>query len=603
MAKESFSIYRLNDLAFVWNASVKGQQIGNIAANNQYDSVRLREDSLVLHGFNLKLFHRQHTGNGIFEFLSWIFPQWTQSVHRNRDLYTSKTNHDLLFFYNDSCIYCISTGSWYRVIEQYIDPDFSSHILKKNLDPSFKHSETRNISWQTYATEQIFRWNYQLNRTEAFWKIFKQLSWKLRRDSLLKRFFATERDISSSIKSNCIKIWKALTIEELASLINQLEVIRQSDITEEEATAFSFFDSLQPVLIDEARDTIKREFFAQKILPYLRRQTRTAPDVEFCSSDHIGAFFSVNYAEIGVRGRQWTEIENFWEIDILDYIRDNFFDEWFEEWNDQAYERWESISFRFYGDNEWRDNPINSKLYKLFHGEIVLNGTVYFLIDDKVYRLNESFRQSLEADVINTLSNSNNIINTLPFESQNVDGLHGGQQIEWAFNEYHWTLDHFLCCDRVCVKWIELCDLLYERENQLYIIHVKYWFDAKMRDVSSQIEIAAKQIEWDIQENRDSPQCIVGLYNKIMGYRGDNEYRIRLRDQVSSIGRQWLIDMFLNKERIYVIGLITEAEITRENLNNYSSNIARYELVSSNIHFKNQHGWKWKIAFITPPSN
>jgi len=36
----------------------------------------------------------------------------------------------------------------------------------------------------------------------------------------------------------------------------------------------------------------------------------------------------------------------------------------------------------------------------------------------------------LEADVINTLSNPDNIINTLPFESQNVDGLHGGQQIE-----------------------------------------------------------------------------------------------------------------------------------------------------------------------------
>lgn|GEM_PF-6957954 len=97
----------------------------------------------------------------------------------------------------------------------------------------------------------------------------------------------------------------------MASLINQLEVIRQSDVTEEEATAFSFFDSLQPVLIDEARDAIKREFFTQKILPYLRRQTITAPDVEFCSSDHIGAFFSVNYVEIGVRGRQWTEIENF----------------------------------------------------------------------------------------------------------------------------------------------------------------------------------------------------------------------------------------------------------------------------------------------------
>ena len=124
-----------------------------------------------------------------------------------------------------------------------------------------------------------------------------------------------------------------------------------------------------------------------------------------------------------------------------------------------------------------------------------------------------------------------------------------------------------------------------------------------MRDVSSQIEIAAKQIEWDIQENRDSPYCIVGLYNTIIGYRGNNQYRIRLREKVLGIGRQWFIDMFLNRDRIYVIGLITEAEITRNNLNNYSSNIARYELVSSNIHFKNQHGWKWKIAFITPPNN
>ena len=126
-------------------------------------------------------------------------------------------------------------------------------------------------------------------------------------------------------------------------------------------------------------------------------------------------------------------------------------------------------------------------------------------------------------------------------------------------------------------------------------------FGAKIRDVCSQIEIAAKCIEQDIKDSPNDPACLRGLYDQIINYDGDLPYRLFFREQIGSFDS--FRDRFKNKRRVYVVGIINNENITRENIGHYSSKIARYELVSTWNNFKKNYGdSSLKICFIHPNS-
>lgn len=588
--KEIFSIYRLNEIDFsngeMRNLETIERKINEIS--QFYDPIELSLNTIWW--LNIRLFHKTRSSQGIFGFISLLIPSWRhESIKRK---YHAQSNHDLLFFYTENYIYWVSSWSWYKVFEPYIDGNFSSDILKRSLEPNFKAAETRSISWQTHWSDQVFRWLYRFDKSESFWKIFKKLAWKLKENSILKRYFTTDKAIGAIMKSNSIKVWSSLNIEELARLITTLEDIKNTPLTHQEQQNFKFIDSLRPVIIKEKKESIMKAFFNGKILPYLNSTTEVL-DVEFCSPDNIGSFFCGNrYCLL-----MWSRVVDLDDCSIkttLDKIKEN---NNFDELNlDDAFDRRKSYTLEVYGDWLWNDHPIKYKLLKCFHWEVCYQQENYFLIDGNVYKLNDNFRQLLREDIINFLADDTNILNNIPFMINNDTHIN---QREWLFNENHFNIDRFICCDRVCVSWIELFDLIYEDDEDVYIMHIKYWFDANMRDVCSQIEIWAKHIEEDIRDNLENPDCIVKLYNQVTNYTWDKPYRLLLKNYFSNVTLENFKAKF-NKNRIYVIWLIVPNIITAWNIDTYNSNIARNELINTYNIFKQKYSWKLRIAFITP---
>ena len=41
---------------------------------------------------------------------------------------------------------------------------------------------------------------------------------------------------------------------------------------------------------------------------------------------------------------------------------------------------------------------------------------------------------------------------------------------------------------------LELCDIMYYDDNNLYLIHVKYGFQSKIRELTNQITISARRL-------------------------------------------------------------------------------------------------------------
>lgn len=596
-SKEKFSIYRLNELWFsngeARNETTIRNHIQQMMHNKWYTSIRLNPS--ILQGMNISLYYKpRHTENRMRSFIEKLIPAGERDEFEAR--FSVKNCDSIAFFFDNSYVYCVCSWSWYKAVEQEIDEDFSTNILKKSAESNFKAYENRNVSWQTYAAYQVFRWTYSFNKVESFWKIFKKLIWKLRRWSELRNYFATEKNVGAAFSQFSIKVGGSIDIEEMVSLIKHLDTIYQRDLTPEESDQFVFLDSLKPILNKEKGETIMKYFFEHKIRPYLKGQSQNL-DVEFCSSEHFSSFFCWNQYELL---RNWEEYHTFdsYEIEsILDSVRTSEGD--LLNNLESAYTLRKSLSIIVEFDNAGIDRPLKEKIVKCVHGEIVYDEEYYFIIDGKVYKLSEDFRRLLNEEIASFLSSPDKIINTIPFDTTRE--LVGGY--EWAFNEHQGELHNFLCFDRVFAEGngkLELFDLLYEDDGNLYIIHVKKGFDANVRDVCSQLEISAKTIETDIKENRNDPKCIREIYNNAKNYRGTNNYRRILKDKVNNMTFEEFRNKFLNSRRIYVAALMVNEVISPINLAQHNSNIARHEIINTSIVFKEKHEDNFKIAFITP---
>lgn len=593
--KEKFSIYRLNELGFSdWenrNFETIENKITEIITT-WYEPIRLAVSEIW--GVRIKLFHKRKQSQGILNFVLWIIPEGQRTNIGKK--YESKTNHDVLFFYTENYIYWVSAWSGYKIFENYIDDEFSTDILKRSLDPAFKLAETRNITWQMHAEQQIFRWSYKFNNTESFWKVFKKLAWKLKSESVLKRYFSTDKDVNAIIQSNSVKVWTSLTIEELINLIKKLEEVKNITLTIEEVDAFKFIDSLRIVTLKERKEKLLKEFFKIKILPYLKGENEDL-DIEFCSPDNIWAFFCWNKYILS----KWpniVEFEDYSLIEVLNTVREQ------NNFNTLSLDNAFNVRKNYYIEvdleTEWPMFPIKHKLYKCMHWEFFSDEDKYFfIIDGNVYRLSDDFRDALEIDIVNFLNSPENIITTIPFQKPtNLLTIREGD-----FNEQQLNVEKFLCCDRVFIWWkwwIELFDLIYEGDANIYIIHVKHGFNANTRDVCSQIEISAKHIEEDIKASPNDPKCLRQVFNTVCNYRGADTYRISLKAKFDSIGFDNFKNKFTEKNRIYVVWLITPSIINSWSISEYRSNIARSEIISTQIIFKEKHEWKFKLTFIVP---
>lgn len=594
MSKEIFQIYRLDELLFGdtnWRTAESVQHTITEICNG-FTEVRVTPSKIK--GVNIQLFHKKNPLKyWIFDFIKGILPQEEKNIRRKR--YSTSNNNDIIFFYDDnfSYFYAITAGGGYRKLSNYFDEDFPINMLKKNFWGGFRIAQSRNISWSTYSEEQVFKSFYNFNQVEAFWKIFKKLGGKLNPESSLYRHFQNHNSINAQITEVWIRVSYWLTITEIVDLIKQLEnIYMNEDLTPEQEILFRFIDSLKRFRSKDKNEKYLKQFFIYNIYPLLNNSELREDeiDVNFCSPNDVSDFFSADSYVLSCGRREWR----FETYDIMPFIQ--AIQPTFSGLNfDQAFNLRKQFTINITSTGEvGYERKYN--FFECIHGEFFAEDIqkYIFVLEGKCYVLWTSFQTFLENEVISILSN--NGISIIPFGIPD-NMLTDKEEI---FNRYQ--IDHGMQCgDQIFYKNIELFDLLYEQQDCLYIIHIKKKFGAKIRDVCSQIEIAAKCIEQDIKDSPNDPACLRGLYDQIINYDGDLPYRLFFREQIGSF--ESFRDMFKNKRRVYVVGIINNENITRENIGHYSSKIARYELVSTWNNFKKNYGdSSLKICFIHPNS-
>ena len=199
-------------------------------------------------------------------------------------------------------------------------------------------------------------------------------------------------------------------------------------------------------------------------------------------------------------------------------------------------------------------------------GEITFEGAKYFRIDKTWYYLEDSFIERLNneaKDLYERFELKKNFLN--PW-NENIN--------EDKYNKSH-TNENSFVFDKKILDNIELCDIMFMEENNIFFVHVKNGFSANMRDLSLQVKLAAKRLINDIKNINGSSY----LKKTIEKYNTNSEKKIDVDILIEKIkNNEYSLNFVFayNNNNIRFAGkkAIEKIELSQ-------SNIAKYCLINT----------------------
>lgn len=197
--------------------------------------------------------------------------------------------------------------------------------------------------------------------------------------------------------------------------------------------------------------------------------------------------------------------------------------------------------------------------------EIEYQAEPVFHIDGNWYNVVDNFEQSINERAHHIIENN--------YLEVNILYKAWGSESEGEYNRKYEKEAGYTILDKALGQKIEFCDIMYETESSIYLIHVKGGFDAKMRDLGNQIVISANRF----MNDRNS-----GSYSFI----GEviDSYNSRKENELYQINKGHYLEKFTSREKNIIFVLAYKPETKRVtqirgNINMVNSNIAKFSLI------------------------
>ena len=474
----------------------------------------------------------------------------------------------VIFVVADSNIYSVIGGSAYQIIVPYIDHSFGlnmyARIMKPDQDELFS-MKSRKITGNKAASSEQFRGSFRIINFARFGKIPKEIHIKLSQEITDLHFgflktIETERLQVSVAKG--FKIKRDIDFTQLHRIIGELQVISELAPSEQ---------------LSSYQEIVDKEFIGQELYPRLINAIWN--DIEFIGRDrqNLHGRFEFDFCNP-------NNIEEFYEADeySLREKTENGGYATFETLTDRT-SIYDAILVRaagMYGNNfvnfrayiqglrvvAYKNGKKKAASTFLFHisSEFSVNGQPYFLVDTKWYLLRPTFLTDLRSGAEHVLR-TNSAPSSLLIHPWNKSNI----RTEREYNQQYSGLTGYLVLDTIIVDGLELCDIICIREDATYLVHVKYGFDSKIRELSNQILISARRLKDTLGT-------------------GDTVYFEKIYAQLHTKGLVPnglsilnFIELFKQKI-VYVLAFTSQLPVdleVRTNIDSYSSNIARFSLV------------------------
>lgn len=462
-------------------------------------------------------------------------------------------------------IFAIMGGGGIRVIKRYLNHRFGLEFFEYLTIPGediVSSITTRGISGRLTEQTETYRSGQTLLDSLNFVEIPTKINLRLREDlkNTVFDFIAFENDIIYLEIGSYFLIKHRINFKSLHQLFRKINEIHRVH----SPNALSSFVKVQdPDLVENQFKTILlndlREDMNNHFAPN-RGQNPRKLDIDFIHPSRMREFYECNRYELKVKNAKklFFETNNRQKLykEGLRYLYDNL-----ENRNDQFEFSTVILGMRVYG---YRDTKLKTHAMFLQHitCEIKYENRPVFQIDSNWYKVKDDFVSSVNERCINLFEK--NLLRTNPLHIAWDSSI----KDEGSYNNEYKDLENFYVFDKVIPDNIEFCDIMFEDEESIYLIHVKDGFDAKIRDVSNQILISANRF-WN-DKNSGSQEYLKGI---IDSYN---------RNRTPNIDKEEFLEKFnSSKEIIYVMAFKTNkgGYSIQDKIRQSRSNIAKYSLV------------------------
>lgn len=480
---------------------------------------------------------------------------------------STSESYVILFYNNTSKKYFASTGGYaHTVIQEIATNDFGLEILSRIIkaeDKSLRSSKERNLTGGIQGAIKFFRNDYNLYENESFGSIYNELNASINKDQLINIFGFAKADLKSDslcIAKNSFSIKKSISFIESLQLVEKCEnLIKQPAVVE--INSVEKISKSNSILINDLWDEL------YKLLYKNYQNSSDFYSVEIAHKD-FEHYYYANSAMLTLSvKRNKTTVpyeEAIKQVQlVLDEIRNID--------SSLTYNQFKSTlantsieTFDANGTTLTRDTLTNH-----FCTEITLSNKSYFLIERDWYEIGKTFINKINEQC-------HHFINSYGYKGPAMDRWASGSEND--YNQSFFTKPDSLVFDKFTPQNIEACDILRWDSNNVYFYHVKKGFDNSMRDLSSQVLIAAKKIK---EDSKNKYFYLETLYDTVIKNVGKTTYSTDAKKYLSKISRTDFIDIVKSRNIVFVLAVLDTATSPRKmstDIVKFDSNIAKFSL-------------------------
>jgi uncharacterized protein (TIGR04141 family) len=474
----------------------------------------------------------------------------------------------VLFCSTDSNLYCFIGGSAITVVKRYLNQTFGLDLFERIAIPDtdiVTSITTRGISGNLNSQNVTFRQEQKLIDSLSLTRLPVRATIQLRETLIADVFDFLDVEEGDKIFldiGTSFYIKTKLTFHQCHQLVN----IADDILTINEFTSLSAFEKIRDdnIIDNNLRPLLYSNLFddMSRIGPPGRNISNSRFDFDLVHPSKLSAYYQCDRYSIYERNAhqpfyETPDRESIYES-VLKYIYNNI-----EEQNLYNFKIFLS-GIRIYGFRG-EDRVTHAMFEDHVTCEMLFNNRPVFKIDSRWYYVKGDFIERISSQCESMCRTNYWGITEL---DQNWDVPN---EDEGVFNLKYFGRDNFIVLDKCLGDNIELCDILYESESTVYLIHVKAGFDAKIRDLSNQVSVSSNRLWDDIKS---------GNYSFVNGVVDSYNAKQHVIDELNYVDFQNLF----NKKVVFVMAFASswvDGRSIIENMNDVGSNIAKFSLIQS----------------------
>lgn len=492
-------------------------------------------------------------------------------VAPNQDIiktsYSTSESYIIIFHNLKTKKYFASTGGYAHVLIQEIATnDFGLEILSRILkadDKALRSSKERNLTGGIQGSIKFFRNDYNLYENESFGNIYNELNASISKDQLVKVFGFSKHDLkldSLCIAKNSFSLKKSISFVELLDIIKRCEnLLNKPRIVE--INSVEKISKSNTVLLHDLWDNLIKNIYKN----YLDQDKFFSVEI---SHKDFERYYYANTTIVTITSKQLNETFSFDEgirniQTILNEVRSKSpslsLNEFLKCIEGGYIETFDENDQLLTGDS----------LKNHFCTEITLSNKSYFLIEKDWYEIGNTL-----IDKIN--EQSQHFIITNKYSGPVMTKWQSGS--ENNYNSTYFTRPDSLVFDKFTPQNIEACDILRWDANKIYFYHVKKGFDNSMRDLCSQVLIAARRIT---EDSKNQYLFLELLYETVTKNKGKSHYSKNAKKYLSKTTKSDFLALFNNRTIVFVLAVLDDASAKRtleKDISKFDSNIAKFSL-------------------------